>query len=218
MSNISEISSDQYKYTPLQHPRSIRLLMVTNELIANEGFGDPWVCLMTLLVEVSVDDPPPYVALSYSWEGQDRDREFFIYDVSGITKRLMITKNCEDAIIRFRKGLNGSFLDSIGSLKTSTGTKFMPLWIDAICIGQENLEERNQQVSIMVDIYSRAYIVSIWLGPGTPESNRVFKFVFRWQMLLSFQRKLSSFGLGWLPWAIRYSMLFIMKCSGHLSE
>ena len=173
---------------------------------------------MTLLVEVSVDDLPLYVALSYSWEGQDRDREFFIYDVSGITKCLMITKNCEDAIIGFQKGLNSSFLESIGSLKTSTGTKFMPLWIDAICIDQENLEERNQQVSILVDIYSRAYIVYIWLGPGTPESNKVFKFVFRWQILLYFQRTLSSFRLGWLLWAIRYSMLFIMKCSGHLSE
>lgn len=217
MSNISEISSDPYKYDPLQNHRSIRLLMVTNELIANEGFDDPRVCFMTLLVEVSVDDPPPYVAMSYSWEGQDRDREFFICDVSGITKRLLITKNCEDAINKFRKGLNG-FLDSIGSLKTSTGTKFMPLWIDAICIDQENLEERNQQVSIMVDIYSRAHIVSIWLGPGTPESNKVFRFVFMCQILLSLQRKLSSFGFGWLPWVIRYSMLFIMLCSGHLSE
>jgi hypothetical protein len=38
------------------------------------------------------------------------------------------------------------------------------LWIDAISINQETLEERNHQVGIMGEIYSRAECVIIWLG------------------------------------------------------
>jgi hypothetical protein len=39
------------------------------------------------------------------------------------------------------------------------------LWIDAICIDQENLTERGQQVGRMADIYKLADRVVIWLGP-----------------------------------------------------
>jgi hypothetical protein len=38
------------------------------------------------------------------------------------------------------------------------------LWVDAICINQDDLEERNRQVSLMAFIYSRAQAVLVWLG------------------------------------------------------
>lgn len=37
-------------------------------------------------------------------------------------------------------------------------------WVDAICINQDDLEERNRQVSLMAFIYSRAQAVLVWLG------------------------------------------------------
>ncbi|XXH03817.1 hypothetical protein Hte_010223 [Hypoxylon texense] len=40
------------------------------------------------------------------------------------------------------------------------------IWIDAICINQEDNVERCQQVSIMADIYRSAEYVIIWLGPA----------------------------------------------------
>lgn len=40
----------------------------------------------------------------------------------------------------------------------------MLLWIDSICINQEDVEERNSQVKIMGDIYKNASTVVIWLG------------------------------------------------------
>jgi hypothetical protein len=39
-----------------------------------------------------------------------------------------------------------------------------PLWIDAICINQSNVAERNGQVSRMGQIYSNAESVIVWLG------------------------------------------------------
>jgi hypothetical protein len=37
-------------------------------------------------------------------------------------------------------------------------------WIDAICIDQENISERNHQVNLMKYIYSQAKRVIVWLG------------------------------------------------------
>ncbi|CZR65469.1 uncharacterized protein PAC_15369 [Phialocephala subalpina] len=38
------------------------------------------------------------------------------------------------------------------------------VWIDAICVNQEDLEERSQQVQLMRVIYSQAWRVVVWLG------------------------------------------------------
>ena len=51
------------------------------------------------------------------------------------------------------------------------------LWIDAICIDQDDNEERNQQVQMMARIYTRAKEVCIWLGEDSDESkncNRLY--------------------------------------------
>jgi hypothetical protein len=39
------------------------------------------------------------------------------------------------------------------------------LWVDAICVNQEDLEERSSQVVLMSAIYSSASEVIVWLGP-----------------------------------------------------
>lgn len=38
------------------------------------------------------------------------------------------------------------------------------LWIDQICIDQENVQERNEQVSVMDEIYRHAHETIVWLG------------------------------------------------------
>ncbi|KAF7528204.1 hypothetical protein G7054_g10234 [Neopestalotiopsis clavispora] len=42
----------------------------------------------------------------------------------------------------------------------------LKIWIDAICINQDDLTEREHQVSLMGSIYSLAGTVHIWLGEG----------------------------------------------------
>ncbi|KAK4161022.1 heterokaryon incompatibility protein-domain-containing protein [Cladorrhinum sp. PSN259] len=44
------------------------------------------------------------------------------------------------------------------------------LWIDAICIDQNNLEERNSQVANMASVYKLAVRVVVWLGPEADDS------------------------------------------------
>lgn len=44
------------------------------------------------------------------------------------------------------------------------------LWIDALCIDQDNVAERGHQVGLMADIYRDAKHVMVWLGPSLDEA------------------------------------------------
>jgi hypothetical protein len=45
------------------------------------------------------------------------------------------------------------------------------LWVDALCIDQRNIEERNLQVLRMGEIYQNAKSVQVWLGPDADDSD-----------------------------------------------
>ena len=49
------------------------------------------------------------------------------------------------------------------------------LWIDAICINQDDLDERAQQVMLMRKIYSKADRVLVWLGPEMEGVEHAFR-------------------------------------------
>ncbi|KAK3324583.1 heterokaryon incompatibility protein-domain-containing protein [Cercophora scortea] len=48
------------------------------------------------------------------------------------------------------------------------------LWVDAVCINQDDIPERNQQVTMMGDIYRTAQCVVVWLGASTTKSDAFF--------------------------------------------
>jgi len=48
--------------------------------------------------------------------------------------------------------------------------KARTLWVDAICIDQSSINERNHQVKLMGDVYKLARRVLIWLGEGDADS------------------------------------------------
>jgi hypothetical protein len=45
------------------------------------------------------------------------------------------------------------------------------LWVNAICINQDDVRERNDQVSLMDDIYGKAQQKLVWLGPDVNDSD-----------------------------------------------
>ncbi|KAL6355753.1 hypothetical protein LRP88_11358 [Fusarium phalaenopsidis] len=49
------------------------------------------------------------------------------------------------------------------------------LWADWICINQTDLEEKTWQVNAMDRIYGNAKLVYLWLGPGTPRTDKAMK-------------------------------------------
>ena len=50
----------------------------------------------------------------------------------------------------------------------------MMLWIDALCINQQNIDERNRQVRIMGQIFQSAAMVLSWLGPANSKIEQAF--------------------------------------------
>ena len=53
------------------------------------------------------------------------------------------------------------------------------VWIDAICIDQDDVLERNAQIQIMSLIFKQASNLCIWLGDNTPWCETAFEFVTR---------------------------------------
>jgi hypothetical protein len=71
--------------------------------------------------------------------------------------RFPVTENLQSALQTFRN------LED-PAVKSSSNVIRSFWWIDAICINQEDVLERNQQVNLMTRIYKKAVGVHIWLG------------------------------------------------------
>ena len=96
---------------------------------------------------------PSFEALSYTW-GVARREE-------GIRLNGVLVRTTENLIV------------ALHSLRHPDRVRV--LWVDALCINQENCAERSAQVAIMDRIYRRADKVLIWLGPAAPWIDDTFK-------------------------------------------
>ena len=83
--------------------------------------------------------------------------DHLIYHVDEMTKTvstLHVTKNLHDAVCNLRGNDN----------------KACAVWIDGVCINQDDVDERNAQVRLMRHIYESATCVHIWLGEPADDS------------------------------------------------
>lgn len=84
---------------------------------------------------------PTYEALSYTWGDEQPVKTIFINNA-----KVLVRDNLYSAL---------------SILRVPNGRA---IWVDAICIDQSNLEERQYQVGLMDHIYHQAKNVIIWLG------------------------------------------------------
>jgi hypothetical protein len=92
---------------------------------------------------------PPYLGLSYTWGDP--------------TLRLLIAIG--DRILSVTENL----AVSLEHLQEEELT--LVLWVDAVCIDQDNRDEKNIQAQRMGDIFSSAALVIAWLGVSADESD-----------------------------------------------
>jgi len=102
-----------------------------------------------------------YHALSYPW-GDKHDRVEVMVD----GKPIRVTRNLYRALLQYRESLSlrvvgDMIFDSWTLQEQTTG-----LWVDSLCINQEDEDEVVEQVTEMGSLYSSAEKVVIWLGPG----------------------------------------------------
>jgi Heterokaryon incompatibility protein (HET) len=143
-----------YRYSPLEGSNSIRLLQVENVPSTAKGRG-PIRCWIR---HFSLSNAPPYRALSYAW-GPDSSstKKMFLND-----KIVQVRRNLWEALAHLQFAcfdFRTSGKDDVFAAENSTW-----VWIDALCIDQRNVEEKNHQVAVMGSIYGRADEVLVWLG------------------------------------------------------
>ena len=145
-----------YEYQPLpKDETAIRIL----RLIPGHFDQDVIIELTTILIAGIEPDASPYQALSYTW-GSPKDPGRIYIQSGQELSTLFVTRNCEEAL-RYLRREDGS----------------INLWVDAVCINQQDQEERAQQVSIMRSIYSKGSKVIVWLGPASGDSKVALEWI-----------------------------------------
>lgn len=169
---------------PLDHQRQeIRLL----ELVPRSlGDDDVEITLRT----VSLSGNPRYHALSYVWGDPSRS-----CSIISDGHELRITSNLKVALQHLRTHMEAS-------------VEALPLWVDAICINQSNLLERNEQVAMMGKIFSQACNVLIWLGEGNQYSDELFDYLQDPNFLSSLEEARRTQSRGPTQQEIRASAIF----------
>lgn len=125
-----------------------------------------------------------FEAVSYCWESEVRERKIVINQ-----EVLEVPKNLEALLQRIRRLLDAK-----------SGMKF---WIDALCINQSDIYEKNHQVKLMQTIYTKAFAVVVWLGKGTEDGAKAIEFVSSMSHCAPGQKEEARGENGipsWFPW------------------
>lgn len=186
LSQIAKLRPRTYQYEPLPSSTSIRLLELTPSTDNKTIYCS--------LKAFELRDAPAFDALSYTWgfpltpfsksfpatssKGWEKlpklpvitskssvDSQYTDSDgeISGRKRRypivcdgrtILVTANLRDALQMLNKS----------KVATNEITKQKYVWIDALCVDQENIAERNAQVANMAETFKAAQGVIVWLG------------------------------------------------------
>ena len=151
-SSASRSTSTIYESTPLPaKSKKIRVLRITADLKCPSND-----CLHGNMRVVNLEEKPDFAALSYVWGTFGTTRKIIHFG----SVRMELTDNCWSALWHLVKQL-GPFT----------------VWVDAICINQDDENEKVAQLSLMKDIYSAARPTYIWLGDGTALSDNAMNYL-----------------------------------------
>ncbi|KAH7398122.1 heterokaryon incompatibility protein-domain-containing protein [Cadophora sp. MPI-SDFR-AT-0126] len=99
-----------------------------------------------------------FVALSYTWGSFETTKDIVI---NGAVVK--VTPNLEEFLRSISKEV---------AMDRKAGRKVQRIWIDQLCINQNDIEERNLQVKCMGKIYEQASLVFVWLGKEDNDSKQ----------------------------------------------
>lgn len=136
---------EQNSLYSLLNPESRQIRLLT--LLCSPQDDQPIHCNITIS---DLDDVPKYEALSYVWGNVVTTAPIYI---GPLRQQFNATTNLERALSHLRYPDQDRIL-----------------WVDAICINQEDDDEKSRQVRMMRMIYEGAACVVAWLGPETPVS------------------------------------------------
>jgi hypothetical protein len=159
------MESNSFKYSPLTLPGEIRVLdlkqqndtsalvEVNMRHIVLEDPPEMTMAAQTVEFLTKSNSPTTYHALSYAW-GDEKDKRPI--RVNGF--QVLVTANLESALRHIQ-------------------TRKVTLWVDAVCIDQTNVAEKNAQLRLMKNIYKCAMAVFVWFGEERPTTTLAIKFL-----------------------------------------
>ncbi|KAG7286788.1 hypothetical protein NEMBOFW57_009104 [Staphylotrichum longicolle] len=124
------------------HTTVIRLV----ELLPGRD-DDPLVCH---LHAVDLEAEPDYETISHCWGAPVFDAELRVQEEGSLAITALLASALRQMRLPDRPRM---------------------LWVDVICVNQQDVEERTVQVQLMNRVYHQCRGVLIWLGDGTPESD-----------------------------------------------
>ncbi|KAH8655216.1 heterokaryon incompatibility protein-domain-containing protein [Xylariales sp. PMI_506] len=141
---------ETYTYRPLRDARSyLRLLYLhPSGSPASSTYG----IIQAELRTYRRHQTPPYIALSYTWGEHVKNKPLVLGN-----QTTLITPNLYVALEYLRHD-----------------QKPLRLWVDDLCINQEDESEKGHQVQMMAEIYNSASAVVAWLGPADEHSSTAF--------------------------------------------
>lgn len=158
---MAENSTEElYRSYPIpRDSRSIRLLWVAGASTSESDGGPVKTDLEVVNLEERYDFR--YMALSYTWGAPDNENFVILCG----TTTIPVTKNCYSALRHIRQEM------------AQEEDRSLAIWIDAICINQNDQREKEHQIPMMDFIYSKACIVWVWLGEGTEATDRAMDYL-----------------------------------------
>jgi hypothetical protein len=137
---------ERYCYSPLSSHATIRVFqLLPSESDVENLQGE----LSEYRLRSSERSSLPYEALSYCWGSDEKPQSISIGNLN-----LCITQNLYTALRHLRDQDYPRIL-----------------WVDALCINQDDEEEKENQIPLMAEIYARARRVVVWLGPAEDGSD-----------------------------------------------
>ena len=184
----------RYEYTALPTTSSVRLLTdlhideTADWSVLFEGDEQPIPKLVGSLQTVDLRDQPRYECLSYTWGPPDRvysSKQQHDYTIKWFAQEFPIA--IDGGVLWVGANLF-TFLQhavdfgaggSDGLFKKTAGVTYSDhLWIDAMCINQQDDVEKGQQVKIMDQVYSNASVVLAWVGLSDKFTRRALEHLF----------------------------------------
>jgi len=182
----------RYSYERLEEG-NIRLLLI---------YRDHLLRIRYSLCGYPLAQAPSFEAVSYTWGNSSKTEEIIVDSKPFRTTRTV-------ANILRKRG------EELLKLRSSCAVH---LWLDYLCINQEDTEEKNHQVPLMRDIYRRAVHVRIYLEHSydASKANKLLNNLFHLVRLHSFEEfreRYSSYGSneGWLALRRMYSQPFFNR-------
>lgn len=140
--------------------------------------SSPNLCCDMEQAQLASPDCPSFTALSYTWDGQALYRPLLING-----QLLFVTPNVESFLrqVQWSRSPRNTVNAARDQNERHMFLRTMDLfWIDAICINQADVRERERQVPLMKQIYEKAHYIAIWLGEPKGNTRDAFEYIKQW--------------------------------------